>query len=259
MDNLVIEPGGRFNELYYWDTYWIIVGLLHSQMHETVRGMLLNFFSLIDRYGFIPNGGRIYYLTRTQPPLLTSMVQAYIDATGDEEMIQMAIKRLNVEFEFFNQNRMHDVNGHRLAAYGAHVPSNKPRPESYVEDFSMAQKQFSHEIERNQLYGELIAGAESGMDFSTRWFTKNGNRNGNLKNIHAKSIIPVDLNAILYFNAKTIANFYRKLRRINDAVKYERRAHQLFQVNKNAQYFRKLFFVLNYFNVLVGRTSDFMG
>lgn len=65
------NPGGRFLEFYYWDSYWIILGLLHSEMQNTAKGMLLNFFSVIDRYGFIPNGGRIYYLTRSHPPMLS--------------------------------------------------------------------------------------------------------------------------------------------------------------------------------------------
>lgn len=55
--NGVIVPGGRFLEFYYWDSYWIVRGLLHSEMYATVKGMLRNFFSVIDRYGFIPNGG----------------------------------------------------------------------------------------------------------------------------------------------------------------------------------------------------------
>lgn len=199
-------------------------------MYATVKGMLLNFFSVIDRYGFVPNGGRIYYLTRSQPPLLTSMVQAYIDATGDTEMICIAINRLNVEFEFFEKNRMQEVNGHRLAAYGSRLLSNDPRPESYREDYAIGQTHFGTQLGRGQFYGEIIAAAESGNDFSTRWFIKNGTNQGELYDIHTKSIIPVELNAILYFNAKTIAKFYRELGKTSHAVKYEKRARQLFNV-----------------------------
>lgn len=78
--NPVIVPGGRYREYYYWDAYWIQIGLLHSEMFATVRGMLENFFSLIDRFGFVPNGGRIYYLGRSQPPLLAMMCQRYVEA-----------------------------------------------------------------------------------------------------------------------------------------------------------------------------------
>lgn len=198
--------------------------------------MLLNFFSVIDRYGFIPNGGRIYYLTRSHPPMLTGMVKAYVERTGDEKFISDAIHRLDVEFEFFENNRMHNVNGHRLAAYGTDV-LNGPRPESYREDYSEAQKHFDTEFERHQYYSEMIAGAESGWDFSSRWFIKNGTNIGQLYNIHAKSIIPVELNAMLYFNANTIAKFHKKLGNTNIAAKYENRAHQLFKVSCNLSIF----------------------
>lgn len=63
-------------------------------------------------------------------------------------MISKAINCLNVEFEFFERNRMHEINGHRLAAYGARV-LNGPRPESYREDYSMAQKHFTNDFRRH--------------------------------------------------------------------------------------------------------------
>ena len=72
-----VVPGGRFREVYYWDSYWTILGLLASEMTTTVRGMLENFAGLINEYGHIPNGNRIYYIRRSQPPFYTSMVDAY--------------------------------------------------------------------------------------------------------------------------------------------------------------------------------------
>lgn len=57
--NGLVIPGGRFTEFYYWDTYWIVNGLLLSEMHQTVRGILLNFLSIVSQYGFVPNGGRV--------------------------------------------------------------------------------------------------------------------------------------------------------------------------------------------------------
>ena len=72
-----IVPGGRFREVYYWDSYWTIIGLLISGMTETAKGMLENFADLIDQYGLIPNGNRIYYTRRSQPPLYIAMVEEY--------------------------------------------------------------------------------------------------------------------------------------------------------------------------------------
>lgn len=64
--NPFVVPGGRFREYYYWDSYWIMQGLLISEMHNTTRGMLENFMYLVETIGHIPNGGRVYFLARSQ-------------------------------------------------------------------------------------------------------------------------------------------------------------------------------------------------
>lgn len=223
-------PGGRFLEFYYWDSYWIVSGLLHSEMYDTVKGMLRNFFSVIDRYGFIPNGGRIYYLIRSQPPMLASMVKAYVDLTNDDEFMVEALPRIEREYEFFETNRMVEVNGHALAAFGAHV-LNGPRPESYYEDYQTA-IHLKTDNEKLQFYSDINAGAESGMDFSSRWFIKNGTNEGQLIDIKARSIVPVDLNAIIHFNAKTLAEFHTKLGNSKIALIYENKAQKMYDVSK---------------------------
>lgn len=81
--NGFVIPGGRFRELYYWDTYWIVNGLLLCDMTSTAKGVINNIISLVNRFGFMPNGGRVYYLNRSQPPLLTTMVFNYYEKTND--------------------------------------------------------------------------------------------------------------------------------------------------------------------------------
>lgn len=164
--NPFIVAGGRFSEFYYWDSYWIIRGLLVCEMYQTTRGILENFLSVIDRYGFIPNGGRIYYLARSQPPLLPAMIKSYVDVTHDLDFAISSIELLEREFEYFMTNKTVMVKGHRLARYIDH--SNGPRPESYREDVENA-KDFHTEEERQSFYAECKAGGESGMDFSSRW------------------------------------------------------------------------------------------
>ncbi|RNA08129.1 trehalase isoform X1, partial [Brachionus plicatilis] len=73
-NNSFIVPGGRFNEYYYWDSYWVIEALLISGMTNTAKGMILNFVDILRLNGFVPNGARVYYLNRSQPPLLIQMV-----------------------------------------------------------------------------------------------------------------------------------------------------------------------------------------
>ena len=70
-----VVPGGRFVELYYWDSYFTMLGLSESGRPELVHAMTDNFAYLIDRYGHVPNGTRTYYLSRSQPPVLALMTQ----------------------------------------------------------------------------------------------------------------------------------------------------------------------------------------
>ena len=76
LPNPYVVPGGRFNEMYGWDSYFIIRGLLEDGRRELARGMIENFFYEIEHYGAVLNANRSYYLTRSQPPLLTSMIMA---------------------------------------------------------------------------------------------------------------------------------------------------------------------------------------
>ncbi|CAH1404306.1 unnamed protein product [Nezara viridula] len=218
--NPVIVPGGRFREFYYWDSYWIVRGLLLSEMFDTVKGMLVNFLSIVERYGMIPNGGRIYYQQRSQPPLLIPMMESYLQATDDLPLLEDSIDVLEKEFEFWlsNHTQFIDKDGvsHRLALYGDF--SQGPRPESYREDVNSAQW-MPTENDKNAFYSELKAAAESGWDFSTRWFINaNGSAYGNLTNTKVRSIVPVELNAILCWNAMLLSKFHERL---NNTVKAE--------------------------------------
>jgi len=80
LENEYVVPGGRFNEMYGWDSYFIVLGLLRDHRIELAKGMVQNFFFEIDHYGAILNANRTYYLTRSQPPFLSSMVMAIYQA-----------------------------------------------------------------------------------------------------------------------------------------------------------------------------------
>ena len=80
LPNKYVVPGGRFNEMYGWDSYFIILGLLRDGRVELARGMVENFFFEIENYGALLNANRTYYLTRSQPPFLSSMVLAVYEA-----------------------------------------------------------------------------------------------------------------------------------------------------------------------------------
>lgn len=196
-------------------------------MFETAKGMLDNFLSIINRFGFIPNGGRIYYSERSQPPLLAAMIKAYVDATKDYDFMRAATPILERELYFFYNNHMVDVKNFALATYGD--KSTGPRPESYYEDIETAQY-LETEKEKEDMWAELKAGAESGMDFSSRWFIKNGTNEGELKDLKCRSIVPVELNAILYWNTQIISEFHMRAGNPRKAAEFEQLGQQMYDV-----------------------------
>jgi alpha,alpha-trehalase len=80
LENPYVVPGGRLNEMYGWDSYFIIRGLLRAGKIDLARGMVENLFFELEHYGAVLNASRTYYLTRSQPPFLTSMIMAVYEA-----------------------------------------------------------------------------------------------------------------------------------------------------------------------------------
>jgi len=106
-----VVAGGRFREPYYWDSYWILEGLLRTggAFTEISRNIIENFLDFVETIGFVPNGARIYYLNRSQPPLLSLMVKSYVDYTNDTSILERAIPLLIKEYEFWQTNRTVEV------------------------------------------------------------------------------------------------------------------------------------------------------
>ncbi|XP_014216724.1 trehalase-like [Copidosoma floridanum] len=229
VDHPFIIPGGRFKEFYYWDSYWVIEGLLLSDMYQTSRGMIENFKEMIERYGFIPNGGRVYYLMRSQPPLLTSMIEKYYEFTKDWKYVVESLPILEKEFKYWKQYKTLKipVNGKIHEMYRYVTSSEGPRPESYREDYHLAQGITDPEKKR-RFYNNVKAGAESGWDFSARWFVgPKGEFSFDLDNINTQDVVPVDLNAFVERNARTLAIWFNGLKNYKKAKYYKGIAEDL--------------------------------
>ncbi|MDH3711411.1 MAG: alpha,alpha-trehalase TreF [Cyclobacteriaceae bacterium] len=206
-----VVPGGRFREVYYWDSYFTMLGLLKSNQDSLTISMIKNFAHLIDENGFIPNGNRTYYLGRSQPPFFSLMVMLWAQHLGDERQILNFLPQMKKEYAFWMEGqeeltadnpamkrvvRLED--GTILNRYWDNYA--EPRPESYKEDFELAEHY--PESQREQVYRDLRAGAESGWDYSSRWFSDGAT----LDSIITTSIAPVDLNCLLYFMESSIAS-----------------------------------------------------
>ncbi|KAK2099565.1 hypothetical protein P7K49_020913 [Saguinus oedipus] len=230
-DHPFIVPGGRFVEFYYWDSYWVVEGLLLSEMAETVKNMLQNFLDLVKTYGHVPNGGRVYYLQRSQPPLLTLMMDRYLTHTNDTAFLQENIETLALELDFWTKNRTVSVSvgGKNYLLNRYYVPYGGPRPESYSKDAELANT--LPEGDQEVLWAELKAGAESGWDFSSRWLIGGPNPNS-LSSIRTSKLVPVDLNAFLCQAEELMSNFYSRLGNESQAMKYRTlRAQRLAALN----------------------------
>jgi alpha,alpha-trehalase len=108
LENKYVVPGGRFNEMYGWDSYFIVRGLLRAGRVELARGMVDNFFFEIENYGAMLNANRTYYLTRSQPPFLSSMfVDVYdeLQKSGkkDPAWLAKAYADLEKDYEMWNR------------------------------------------------------------------------------------------------------------------------------------------------------------
>lgn len=204
-----IVPGGRFREFFYWDTYWIIKGLLVSGMTSSVEGMLENFFSFVKRFGYVPNGSRIYFLGRSQPPFLSMMTELYckeLSAKERKKYLKKKISFLEKEYQFWMENRVVEFRKgkdlHILNVY--YSDRTIPRPESYSNDKEI-EKTFI--TEKRNIFGEITAAAESGWDFSSRW-TDHTNQ---LKTIQTSDIIPVDLQAFMFKNEILLSKMFKEI------------------------------------------------
>jgi alpha,alpha-trehalase len=162
-NNSFVVPGGRFIEYYYWDTFFIFEALLSSKMFRTAKGILENFLDIVEINGFVPNGARIYYLYRSQPPLLTHMFKAYVDATADYVFLKDKIELLDQEYAFWLNERSVDYvkNGRKYTLNAYNVSTVIPRPESYREDYLNGEQTKDPYL----YYSNVMSAAESGWDF----------------------------------------------------------------------------------------------
>lgn len=98
-----VVPGGRFNEMYGWDSYFIQVGLLEDQNLDRAKDMVDNFLYEVKNYGRVLNANRTYYLTRSQPPFLTQMVLGVFNKTHDKKWLQDALVQIQQYYEFWTR------------------------------------------------------------------------------------------------------------------------------------------------------------
>ena len=200
LPNPYLVPGGRFREIYYWDSYFTMLGLKESGETALIRNMVDNFAYLINTYGHVPNGNRSYYLSRSQPPFFALMVDLLSELQSDT-IYATYLPALEKEYQFWMDGSAKLKPGQSFRR-SVKLPDgtvmnrywddqSTPRPESYREDVELSKKSKQSPA---LLYRNLRAAAESGIDFSSRWLGDGKN----LQTIQTTQYIPVDLNTLLY-------------------------------------------------------------
>jgi alpha,alpha-trehalase len=203
MDKPFVVPGGRFREIYYWDSYFTMLGLQLDGRSDLVESMIDDFGGLIDAYGHIPNGARTYYLSRSQPPFFYAMVG--LSEATDPALVKARVDLMRREHAFWMDGEKTVAPGkahRRVVALPDGAVLNRyyddritPRDESYREDLETAREtSLATGRPPAEVFRDLRAGAESGWDFSSRWMADGEH----LSTIRTTAIVPVDLNALMY-------------------------------------------------------------
>ena len=223
-----VVPGGRFREIYYWDSYFTMLGLKADAQQPLIESMLENFEALIAAHGHIPNGARTYYLSRSQPPFFALMVG--LSERTDPASRRTQLEAMKREHAFWMSGaacvtaaapcehvvRMPD--GSLLNRYWD--ARETPRDESWAEDVATAASAPGRPPA--EVYRELRSGAESGWDFSSRWLDDPQD----LATIHVTDIVPVDLNSLMWSLETSIAAHCRELAERACVREFDQRASE---------------------------------
>ena len=266
-----IVPGGRFREIYYWDSYFTMLGLKESGETEMIENMIDNFAYLIKTYGHIPNGNRTYYLSRSQPPFFCMMVELLAGIKGNS-IYKRYLPQMQQEYNYWMEGNTTLKNGSvfkRVIKLKDGTLLNRywddleiPRQEGYTEDIKVAgdaveQKmmtmRFASETAMNNFKAEneklifrnLRAGACSGWDYSSRWFAEPDK----ISTIQVLDIAPVDLNSLMYKMESLLENGYKitkqeKLRReMNVAANKRYIAIEKYLISKKLNFYSDYNFI----------------
>ncbi|EML2063726.1 alpha,alpha-trehalase [Enterobacter asburiae] len=218
-----VVPGGRFREVYYWDSYFTMLGLAESDHWDKISDMVDNFAYEIDTFGHIPNGNRSYYLSRSQPPFFALMVELL--ATHDSDALKKYRPQMEKEYAYW----MDGVDALQPGQASKRVVKlddgailnrywddrDTPRPESWLDDVNTAKSNPNRPA--TEIYRDLRSAAASGWDFSSRWMDDPQK----LGTIRTTSIVPVDLNALMFKMEKLLARASQESGDAASANKYE--------------------------------------
>lgn len=191
---------GYFDEMYYWDTYFTNKGLEVSERWPQAKNNTDNMLYLVNKYGYMPNGNRTYYLKNSQPPFLSLMVRDVYDRYKDAVWLRGAYSALETEYKFWTEKRSTPTG---LCRYGGTLDAGSDR--AMAEDFKR-RTGFMPEGSEHDIASHYLLTCESGWDVNPRWDTEGYN------------YAPVELNSLLFAFESNMAYFAHELNSGDDEL-----------------------------------------
>ena len=184
-----VVDGFSFPHMFYWDSYFMVQGFWETDRQDDIVGVAENMFDLIHRFGFVPNSNSFSHLSRSQPPLLSTLATQIYERIkpGDKDWLYLAYARVSEE--------------HKTVWLGSVQPHNR-----------LVYQGLSRYYDTNVLH--VLAEAESGWDYTTRF------------DDHCLDFLPIDLNALLYKYERDLSYFADELGRVKDAEIWYRLAER---------------------------------
>lgn len=183
---------GCFDEMYYWDTYFTNIGLMICGNYELAKNNVDNMFYLIDKYGFMPNGNRTYYLKNSQPPFLSCMVRDLYNHYKDRVWLSAAYDILEREYVFWQTKRMSKIGLN-------HYDWNFAAEEEGLSKSFAQRVGIAPNIENYKLARHTVASCESGWDMNPRW------------GYECYNFAPPDLNSLMFMFERNMEFFGSEL------------------------------------------------
>ena len=250
LPNAYISPGGRFNEMYGWDSYFIILGLLHNNRIEMAKRMTDNLIYEVMHYGKVLNANRSYFLTRSQPPLLSSMILAIYQKTKDKQWLQAALKANTKTYQYWVRiPRL--VSSIGLSRF--YAESEQPIPETEPGYYPAVKKFYRknnikayntakfYNKRTNQLTTEFLHAdrtiRESGFDLTNKYGPFGTD---------ITSYIPIGLNSLLYKMEMDTITLYRLLGDKKKVSLWQTRAKKRAQLINQTLWVPELGFYFDY-------------
>lgn len=212
-------PDEAFLEMYYWDTYFTNVGLITEGNIELAKNNVDNMLWMVEKYGFMPNGNRDYYLNRSQPPFLWRAVKDVFDVILDKEWLGTSYQTLCKEYEFWQTKRL-APNG--LNFYGNHEGLTEERVQALYKDFTKRSGGFTAENYETKvkMAHSIRTFVESGWDCNSRF------------GLDGQYFNPVELNSLLYGFESQMAEFSGILKNTEDEIWIKRAENRKEKMNE---------------------------